>query len=174
MRYGRGVAMGLLFVAAGAVTVHGATRSVTVSPESVAPGDRVTVKIHEYGGMWWGTDLYMVLASRAEGQGPCGAMSGAFKVAELAWTHDELVHDGLAEFTMPNQPDGVYLLAEDVPGVTCFLGGTITVSAGGNSNTAMRRHATGSATVMTMAELMLLLVAGGLASYARNRGLRSE
>lgn len=134
-----------LLAALSAGAAIAATRYVTVSPTTAAPGARVTVEIHEYGGQWWGTDLYLFPASGLRDGQHCGEMPGAVHVAVITWTHDGLDHNGSAEFTLPALPDGAYLFGEELGSVIppCAPSGSLTISSVGVPNTAVSRAASG-------------------------------
>jgi hypothetical protein len=159
-------ALAIALALAGACTAiaQGATQSLNVSPAVAAPGDRVTFQDHIYGGGFFGTELYLFLQSRyAEGT-PCGQLPGAIKVATIAWVHDGLHHDGSASFVMPGVPDGAYDLGEDLPGVIppCTRA-SITVSASRSPDTAMRGSLPGPGMLLTLAGLLILVGAIGIA-----------
>jgi len=171
MRSRRRVVVGRALAAAVALTslapliAEGATRTITVTPLVAAPGRDVSVHLHDYGGMFWGTDLYLILESRYADGSPCSQMPGAIKVTTIVWMHNGLYHDGYAKFVMPAVSDGVYQLGEELPGVIppCGPGGSITVSAGRNPDTAMNHPGLGRKIVPILAGVMLLLTAAGIA-----------
>ena len=151
-------------------TAQGATRSITVTPEVAAPGDEVSVALHDYGGAYRGTDLYLVLASSwVEVGSPCNLMPGAVKVSTIVWTDNDPYHDGYAEFVMPAVADGDYLLGEDVPGITCAPGGSINVSASRTSTDTAAKQPGSVRTLITVAGLILLVTAGALATRRLTR-----
>jgi hypothetical protein len=170
------LALGIVLAAFSLVAVEGATRTIAVSPEVAAPGDDVTVKIHDYGGMFWGTDLYLIPAARYADGSLCSAMPGAIKVGVIAWTHNGLLHDGLARFTLPVAADGLYALGEQLPGVIppCGPAGSITVSASRSPNTAMADPEPAWGTLMTVGGLMALLASAGVARAHVSRAHESR
>lgn len=174
MRYLRTVAAGFLLAAVSAAAVVGATRTWTMTPEVAAPGDHVIDAIHDWGGggaAFRGTDLYLILESRLTDGPLCSEMPGAVKVGVIAWTDNGLYHEGLAKFTVPVVADGRYWLGEQVPGVIppCHPAGFITVSASRNPNTAMAQPQAGWRTFLTLAGLMALVAAVGVARAGLSR-----
>ena len=153
---------------------EGATETLSVSPPVAAPGDRVTFQDQIYGGGFFGTDLYLILQSRYADRSPCSQLPGAIKVATIAWVHNGLHHDGSASFVMPGVPDGAYDLGEDLPGVIppCTAA-SITVSASRSPDTAMRDSSPGPRIVLTLAWLLILVGAIGIAR-ARLGDVRSD
>ena len=174
MRYLRTVAAGCLLAAVSAAAVVGATRTWTMTPEVAAPGDQVTDAIHDWGGggaAFRGTELYLIAWRWLDDGRPCSVMPGAIKVAVIAWTDNGLSHEGLAQFTMPVVPDGRYWLGERIDGVIppCATAGFITVSASRNPNTALAQPQPGSGTLLTMAGLIVLIAAVGVARVSLRR-----
>jgi len=168
VRHLRALAAGFLFAALAAATTEGATRYWTVSPEVAAPGEHVTIEIHDFGGggpMFRGKDLYLVPEGSLTDGPLCSAMLGAIKVGVIVWKDSDPYHDGRADFTLPVVPDGDYWLGEQVPGVIppCHPAGFITVSANGTPDTAMPRPASELGTMLTLAGLVVLLAGAGLA-----------
>jgi len=148
------------------LNAYGATRTITVTPMVAAPGRDVSVLIQDHGGMFWGTDLYLILQSRYEEGSPCSEMPGAIRVSNIVWMHNGLFHDGYAKFVMPDVSDGVYALGEELPGVIppCGPGGSITVSAGRSPDSAMNHPGMGWKTMLVMAGMMLVVASATIAT----------
>jgi hypothetical protein len=176
MRCLQALAIGLALAGVTTAIAEGATETITVSPPVAAPGDSVTWKDHIYGGGFFGTDLYLILQSRYADGSLCSQMPGAIKVATIAWVNNGLNHDGSAAFVMPSVPDGEYVLPYDLPGVIqpCGGGGSITVSASRSPNTAMAHPEPRWGTLLTLAGLIMLVAAAGLARARVAGGRRNQ
>jgi hypothetical protein len=97
-------------------TSRGGTPSWTVTPEVAAPGDRVTVELHDNSyGSDRGHELFLTREDEFADGPRCSDLPDAVKGAEIVWTHNDIEHDGVAQFTAPEIPDGRYALGEERP-----------------------------------------------------------
>ena len=167
MRLGGAIAAGLILALLVAHTARGAECWAAVRPETAAPGDEVTLEIHKLGCDFWGDDLYLVPESGYESplaQGRlCSAMKDALLIGPISWTHYEGDHQGVLRFRVPDLPDGVYVLGEDLANISphCDRNGTLTVTSGGPPDTAMPQGPGGA--MATAIGLSLILLAIGVA-----------
>jgi hypothetical protein len=116
-----------------------ATSTATVTPSVAQPGDAITVAIHVFGPPIGGTDLFLIPSANAVDGPPCSLMLGSVLVGSVTWTDNGLDHDGVARFTLPDVPNGDYVLLIETGGVTppCFPAGSLTVGGGEGLDTAM-------------------------------------
>lgn len=156
-------AAALLLALLSAHPVAAAVRYTTVTPEVAAPGDTVTVEIHDRGGMFFGEDLYLIPTESFADDFSCDRMAGAVWVGSIAWTHSGTDHDAVVAFTLPLVPDGTYAFGEALPGVLppCAPAGSLRVSAARTPDDAMRP--TTSSAAPTTAGVILILVSALLA-----------
>jgi hypothetical protein len=164
MRLACAVAAGLILLAFLAQPARAADCWSTVTPDTAAAGDNVTVEIHKLGCEFWGDDLYIIPESSYESllaQGRlCSEMAGALLIGSIDWVHHDAVHEGVIRFSVPDSADGTYVLGEDIPDVLphCDRNGSLTVASDAGPDTAMKSAPWGTAAIAIGLSLILAAV----------------